>query len=100
MTFLSMLGLTIIISVFVYYLYVLCDLLSVAEWAVKAFEEGILYFDALTPDTPPIELFIKTLEGTMHAPVGSCVIQGVRGEIYCCKEDIFLETYEPVLERE
>lgn len=72
----------------------------VPEWAVKAFEEGILYFDALTPDTPPIELFIKTLEGTMHAPVGSYVIQGVRGEIYCCKEDIFLETYEPVLERE
>lgn len=35
MIFLSMLGLTIIISVFVYYLYVLCDLLSVAEsaWA-------------------------------------------------------------------
>lgn len=33
MTFLSMLGLTIIISVFVYYLYVLCDLLSVAESA-------------------------------------------------------------------
>lgn len=35
MTFLSMLGLTIIISVFVYYLYVLCNLLSVAEsaWA-------------------------------------------------------------------
>lgn len=40
----------------------------VPEWAVKAFKEGILYFDALTPDTPPIELFIKTLEGTMHAP--------------------------------
>lgn len=70
----------------------------VPEWAVKAFKEGILYFDALTPDTPPIELFIKTLEGTMHAPVGSYVIQGVRGEIYCCKEDIFLETYEPVWE--
>lgn len=36
MTFLSMLGLTIIIiSVFVYYLYVLCDLLSMAKsaWA-------------------------------------------------------------------
>lgn len=39
MTFLSMLGLTIIIiSVFVYYLYVLCDLLSMAESAwVKLF---------------------------------------------------------------
>lgn len=37
MTFLSMLGLTII-SVFVYYLYVLCDLLSVAKSAwVKLF---------------------------------------------------------------
>lgn len=45
-----------------------------------------------------VELFIRTLEGTMHVPVGSYVIQGVRGEIYCCKEDIFLETYEPVLE--
>lgn len=35
MTFLSMLGLTIIISVFVYYLYVLCNLLDVAKsaWA-------------------------------------------------------------------
>lgn len=35
MTFLSILGLITIISVFVYYLYVLCDLLSVAEsaWA-------------------------------------------------------------------
>lgn len=38
MTFLSMLDLTIIISVFVFYLYVLCDLLDVAESAwVKLF---------------------------------------------------------------
>lgn len=35
MTFLSMLGLTIIISIFVFYLYVFCDLLDVAKsaWA-------------------------------------------------------------------
>lgn len=33
MTFLSMLGLTIIISIFVFYLYVLCDLLDVAKSA-------------------------------------------------------------------
>lgn len=67
----------------------------VPEWAVKAFEEGILYFDALTPDTPPIELFIKTLEGTMHAPVGSYVIQGVRGEIYCSKEE-YVSTFNEI----
>lgn len=35
MTFLSMLGLITIISIFVFYLYVLCDLLDVAKsaWA-------------------------------------------------------------------
>lgn len=35
MTFLSILGLTIIISIFVFYLYVLCNLLDVAKsaWA-------------------------------------------------------------------
>lgn len=38
MTFLSMLGLITIISIFVFYLYVLCDLLDVAESAwVKLF---------------------------------------------------------------
>lgn len=41
-----------------------------------------------------------TLEEYAATLIGSYVIQGVRGEIYCCKEDIFLETYEPVLERE
>lgn len=38
MTFLSMLGLTIIISVFVYYLYVLCDfIIRGGECMGKAF---------------------------------------------------------------
>lgn len=42
-----------------------------------------------------VELDIPTLEGTMHASVGDYIITGVRGELYPCKPDIFLETYEP-----
>lgn len=38
---------------------------------------------------------IKTLEGTMRADSGDFVIQGVKGEVYPCKADIFAATYEP-----
>lgn len=37
---------------------------------------------------------IKTLEGNMTADFGDYIIQGVKGEIYPCKPDIFDETYE------
>ena len=36
---------------------------------------------------------IKTLEGTMIASAGDYIIQGVHGEIYPCKADIFQKTY-------
>ena len=36
---------------------------------------------------------IKTLEGTMIANAGDYIIQGVNGEIYPCKSDIFQKTY-------
>lgn len=39
--------------------------------------------------------FIPTLEGTHEARVGDYIIQGVQGEIYPCKPDIFEATYEP-----
>lgn len=38
---------------------------------------------------------IKTLEGEMKADVGDWIIQGVKGELYPCKPDIFAATYEP-----
>lgn len=41
---------------------------------------------------------IKTLEGTMTANYSDYIIQGVNGEIYPCKADIFDKTYEPVEE--
>lgn len=39
---------------------------------------------------------IKTLEGVMTANPGDFIIQGVKGEIYPCKPDIFDATYELV----
>lgn len=39
---------------------------------------------------------IPTLEGTMRANPGDWIIQGIKGEIYPCKPDIFEATYELV----
>lgn len=44
------------------------------------------------------ELVIHTLEGDMTASLGDWIIQGVKGEIYPCKPDIFEMTYEKVTE--
>ena len=41
-------------------------------------------------------IFIQTLEGEMGADAGDWIIQGVKGEIYPIKHEIFVTTYEPV----
>lgn len=60
-------------------------------WALKALEEGgpMYYKD-------DGELYIMTLEGEHHVSVGDYIIQGVQGELYPCKPDIFEQTYEAV----
>jgi hypothetical protein len=39
---------------------------------------------------------VKTLEGVMNVSDGDWLIQGVKGEVYPCKPDIFAATYDPV----
>lgn len=41
-------------------------------------------------------LVIQTMEGTMTVGWGDWIIQGVKGELYPCKPDIFEETYRKV----
>lgn len=41
-------------------------------------------------------LIIPTLEGPHTAIPSDFIIQGVAGEIYPCKEDIFWKTYEEI----
>ena len=64
----------------------------VPNWAVKALQSGTLFYKNAG------ELYVKTLEGDMHVSVGDYVIQGVQGELYPCKPDIFEQTYELVEE--
>ena len=61
----------------------------IPTWGIKAYREGILFFDGPT-------LKIKTLEGDITASVNDFIIQGVNNEIYSCKPDIFEKTYEKV----
>lgn len=44
----------------------------------------------------PNKVSVQTLEGWSDVSVGDWIIQGVRGEYYPCKPDIFAKTYEPV----
>jgi len=40
------------------------------------------------------DVMINTLEGTHHVSNGDWIIQGIKGELYPCKPDIFEATYE------
>ncbi|WP_190325524.1 hypothetical protein [Leuconostoc carnosum] len=42
------------------------------------------------------DYYVHTLEGKMYFNNGDYLIQGVHGEIYSCKPDIFEETYVKV----
>jgi len=53
-------------------------------------EEGALW---ITKDG---DLVISTLEGSLTVTPDDWIIQGVQGEIYPCKPDIFEATYERV----
>ena len=44
----------------------------------------------------PPTVVVRTLEGDMTAQVGDYIIEGVNGELYPCKPDIFEATYELV----
>lgn len=76
------------------------ELEALPVWLQEAIKEQTVWFAiASYKDLTPIML-IETLEGTHRAQVGDYIIQGVKGELYPCKPDIFESTYEEVLEAE
>lgn len=60
------------------------------SWITKAYEKGIIYRDPIKQR----DFYIKTLEGNMLISPGDIIIEGIEGEIYPCKPDIFEKTYE------
>jgi hypothetical protein len=67
-------------------------------WCKDVHETGSLYSRNDGDPATSHELLINTLEGVMAVDWGDYIIQGVKGELYPCKPDIFHMTYEPVTE--
>ena len=61
---------------------------TVPHWIECAIGEEILYLD------DEHNLKVYTLEGEHLVSKGDYVIQGIKGELYPCKPDIFEMTYE------
>jgi len=71
------------------------------EWLNKAWnlhvkDVGAVYPNAATNPAGTGQLVINTLEGIMTVGWDDYIIQGVAGELYACKPDIFKKTYEEV----
>lgn len=69
---------------------------DIPDWAVKAIDTGVLSIS----DDAEGTIAVKTLEGVMTAHIGDYIIQGVNGELYPCRADIFVKTYDIVYDRD
>lgn len=64
------------------------------EWLQGAIDDNIV-FTGLNCEGQSVTK-IATNEGVMTADIGDWIIQGVKGELYPCKPDIFEMTYDEV----
>lgn len=69
---------------------------SLVEAFRFGYEEAPEWFDNRVSFCDKDHGFIETLEGVLRFSKGDYIIQNTGGEIYPCKYDIFLETYEKV----
>ena len=65
------------------------------DWIVRAVKDKCISFNYY-PGTSDVQMVIETLEGSHTASQGDFIIQGIKGELYPCKPDIFLATYDKV----
>lgn len=66
---------------------------TVPDWLLGNIERGFAWFQNGGG------FGVRTKEGVLRAEIGDWIIQGVKGEIYPCKPDIFEMTYDKVDER-
>jgi hypothetical protein len=57
--------------------------------------EHLTYRDVVPLQTP-YQLVIDTLQGARYASIGDYIVTGVQGEVYPCREDVFLANYKAV----
>ena len=70
---------------------------SFPYWFTSKISDGTV-FSYRDNKTQKIKVIIKTLEGNMEIVAFDYIIQGIEGEIYPCKKDIFEATYEKYIE--
>ncbi len=68
------------------------------EWLHEAWQKEPGEENSLWRKTNPERLHVTTLEGDHKVSWGDYIIQGIAGELYPCKPDIFKATYDPVEE--
>ena len=68
------------------------------SWFMEAVMEGKVYINHSLVDGHALVYgcTIETPGGRLKARIGDYVVQGVDGELYPCKADIFRKTYERV----
>lgn len=66
------------------------------KWLTDVVPEWWKELEGTSINTYTGSAFIPTLEGEMEARKGDYIIQGIKGEVYPCKPDIFEATYEAV----
>ena len=77
-------------------------IIEAVQWdgSDKAFSDiqalNLMRLDLKTGGENNEKLWIWTLEGEHEAKLGDWIIQGVKGELYPCKPDIFEMTYDSV----
>ena len=73
------------------------------NWLNEAWNKPLTAEGAVWPEDYPLSLgaerlCIGTLEGVYVVSWDDFIIQGIKGEIYACKPDIFEESYDEVPE--
>lgn len=66
------------------------------DWFTKAVTDERIYIDRVMKDGH-IDVYgcaIRTQHGKVHAKLGDYIIKGINGELYPCKANIFMKTYE------
>ena len=70
---------------------------DIPKWIVDAYRNNIAFYK-FNESKNDVVLYLQTLEGPMSVSVNDYIIKGIYGELYACKPDIFLETYEKIEE--
>ena len=63
-------------------------------WLLEAWRLEMSQTGAIYRNGNQSKLFINTLEGTHQVTFGDYIIQGIKGELYPCKPDIFKANYD------